>query len=62
MNSEEDEDDVFKALLENKSNLSGIDKFWDEADIAKAYDLDNPDILTFDQAAKLGLAPEDEDD
>lgn len=61
-NTVEDEDDVFKALLENKSKISGVDKFWDEADIAKAYDLDNPDILTFDQAAKLGLAPDDEDD
>ncbi len=60
-NVEEDEDDVFKALLENKSALSEVDKFWDEADIAKAYDLDNPDILTFDQAAKLGLAPEDDE-
>ena len=59
--SEEDDDDVFKALLENKTKLSEVDKFWDEADIAKAYDLDNPDIITFDQAAKLGLAPEEED-
>lgn len=59
--AEEDEDDVFKALLENKTRLSEVDKFWDEADIAKAYDLDNPDILTFDQAAKLGLAPEEND-
>ena len=61
-NIEDDEDDVFKALLDNKTKLSEIDKFWDEADIAKAYDLDNPDILTFDQAAKLGLAPDKEDD
>ncbi len=62
VDTEEDEDDVFKALLENNTGIPGVDQFWDEADIAKAYDLDNPDILTFDQAAKLGLAPDDEDD
>jgi hypothetical protein len=58
----EDEDDVFKALLESKTEIPGVDKFWDEADIARAYDLDNPEILTFDQAAKLGLAPENDED
>lgn len=58
----EDEDDVFKALLETKTEFPGVDKFWDEADIAKAYDLDNPEILTFDQAAKLGLAPENDEE
>lgn len=56
----EDEDDVFKALLEAKTEMPAVDKFWDEADIARTYDLDNPEILTFDQAAKLGLAPEEE--
>ncbi|MBW6475229.1 MAG: response regulator [Anaerolineaceae bacterium] len=58
----EDEDDVFKALLEAKTEMPGVDKFWDEADIARAYDLDNPEILTFDQAAKLGLAPENDEE
>lgn len=61
INGEED-DDVFKALLETKTEMPGVDKFWDEADIARAYDLDNPEILTFDQAAKLGLAPENDED
>lgn len=58
----DDEDDVFKALLEAKTEIPGVDKFWDEADIARTYDLDNPEILTFDQAAKLGLAPENDED
>jgi hypothetical protein len=58
----EEGDDVFKALLETKPEMPGVDKFWDEADIARAYDLDNPEILTFDQAAKLGLAPENDED
>ena len=58
----EDEDDVFKALLEAKTEMPAVDKFWDEADIARTYDLDNPEILTFDQAAKLGLAPEEKED
>lgn len=58
----EEDDDVFKALLDTKSKIRGVDKFWDEADIAKAYDLDNPEILTFDQAAKLGLAPENDEE
>lgn len=61
VDTEEDEDDVFKALLENNTEIPGVDQFWDEVDIAKAYDLDNPDILTFDQAAKLGLAPDEDD-
>jgi CheY-like chemotaxis protein len=61
VSGEEEEDDVFKALLETKTEIPGVDKFWDEADIAKAYDLDNPEILTFDQAAKLGLAPENDE-
>jgi len=47
--------------LENNTEIPGVDQFWDEVDIAKAYDLDNPDILTFDQAAKLGLAPDEDD-
>lgn len=61
-NKEEEEEDIFKVLLESKQEISEADKFWDEADIAKAYNLDNPEILTFDQAAKLGLAPDDEED
>lgn len=61
INGEED-DDVFKALLETKTETPGVDKFWDEADIVRAYDLDNPEILTFDQAAKLGLAPENDEE
>lgn len=56
----DDEDDVFKALLEANTEIPGVDKFWDEAVIARVYDLDNPEILTFDQASKLGLAPEEE--
>ncbi len=58
----EEDDDVFKALLDTKSKIRGVDKFWDEADIAKAYNLDNPEILTFDQAAKLGLAPDNDEE
>jgi len=58
----DDEDDIFKALLESPTQLPEADRFWDEADIAKAYNLDNPEILTFDQAAKLGLAPDDRED
>ena len=59
---EEGDDDIFKAILETKTDSPVVDKFWNEADIAKAYDLNNPEILSFDQAAKLGLAPENDED
>ncbi len=59
---EEGDDDIFKAVLETKTASPVVDKFWNEADIAKAYDLNNPEILSFDQAAKLGLAPENDEE
>ncbi|MDO9088237.1 MAG: response regulator [Anaerolineaceae bacterium] len=59
---EDGDDEVFKALLETKTELPAVDKFWDEADLSTAYDLNNPEILSFDQAAKLGLAPEESEE
>lgn len=60
---ENDQDDKkFKKIFEKKTELPAIDKFWNEIDIAKTYDLNNPEILSFDQAAKLGLAPESDDE
>jgi two-component system response regulator (stage 0 sporulation protein F) len=57
----DDDDDVLKSLLESKAEIPSVDKFWDEADIAAAYDLNNPEILSFDQASKLGLTPDNEE-
>jgi DNA-binding response OmpR family regulator len=59
---EDGDDEVFKALLETKTELPAVDKFWEEADLSASYDLNNPEILSFDQAAKLGLAPEESEE
>jgi len=59
---EEVEDDSLQALLDSKGNLPLVDKFWEEADVTAAYDLDNPEILTFDQASKLGLTPDEQEE
>ena len=53
-------DDALKALLESKTKLPPADKFWEEADVSAIYNLDNPEILTFDQASKLGLTPDEQ--
>ena len=37
---------------------SKADAFWEENTATLSYDLQNPEILTFEQAAKLGLAPD----
>lgn len=58
---EEGEDEDLKVLLESKTALPEVDEFWNEADIGTAYDLDNPEILSFDQASKLGLTPDEEE-
>lgn len=58
---EEVGDDALKALLESKAKLPSIDKFWEEADVSAVYNLDNPEILTFDQASKLGLTPDEQE-
>ncbi|MHB8135172.1 MAG: response regulator [Anaerolineaceae bacterium] len=44
---------LFNLTPDNK----GADAFWDEAALNYNYDLQNPEILTFEQAAKLGLTP-----
>jgi hypothetical protein len=59
---EEGEEDVLKALLDAKAELKEVDQFWNDADIEAAYDLDNPEILSFDQASKLGLTPDEEEE
>ena len=59
---EEVEDEAFQALLDSKGNLPLVDKFWEEADVSATYDLDNPEILTFDQASKLGLTPDEQEE
>lgn len=59
---EEEEENDLKALLAAKSDLQEVDQFWIDAEIHTAYDLDNPEILSFDQAAKLGLTPDEEEE
>jgi len=59
---EDEEENDLKALLAAKSDLMEVDQFWSDAELHAAYDLDNPEILSFDQAAKLGLIPDEEDE
>ncbi|PKN87693.1 MAG: hypothetical protein CVU46_03610 [Chloroflexi bacterium HGW-Chloroflexi-8] len=49
----------FVKLFNMKPGKKDADAFWDEAALNYNYDLQNPEILTYEQAAKLGLAPEE---
>lgn len=44
-------------LIKKTPDKKKVDAFWEEAASNFSYDLQNPDILTYDQAAKLGLTP-----
>ncbi len=54
--------------LENllKGNARSLDReqaeqFWDEASRSEPFLPDNPDVITYDQAKKLGLTPEEDE-
>ncbi len=54
----------FEKML--KGNAGALDRkqadqFWDQAAGAEPFQSDNPDVITYDQARKLGLTPEEED-
>lgn len=49
--------DVLLATASKKSKVKDVDAFWDEA-VEKSKNLPtNPDVITFEQARKLGLDP-----
>ena len=49
-----------EALFEGKSKVSqDADAFWDEASASGSGPVTNPDALSFEEAQKLGLAPDD---
>jgi DNA-binding response OmpR family regulator len=49
-----------EALFESKSKVSqDADAFWDELSTSSGAAVTNPDALSFDEAQKLGLAPDD---
>jgi hypothetical protein len=52
--------DEFTKVFNTKPEKKKVDKFWDEISTSYSYDLNNPEILTYEQAAKLGLTPEEE--
>ena len=55
--------DKLEALLKQSMEqlkVKDIDSFWEEAAAASTARPTNPDILTYDQAVKLGLAPKQE--
>jgi CheY-like chemotaxis protein len=62
--TEDDEEvlDDFAALFESRENLfiGPVDEFWEKAGDDSTVDLQNPDVISYEQAAKLGLAPEEE--
>lgn len=48
----------FSKLMKKAPDKKKVDAFWEEAAANFSYDLQNPDILTYEQAAKLGLTPD----
>jgi hypothetical protein len=49
--------DALLATASKKSKVKDVDAFWDDA-VEKAGNIPtNPDVITFDQARKLGLNP-----
>lgn len=55
--------DLEKMLKGNTGALDRrqADQFWDQAAGTEPFQSDNPDVITYDQARKLGLTPEDEE-
>ncbi len=56
----ESELERFNSLFNTLPEKKKVDAFWDKVSSHIDYDLQNPEILSYEQAAKLGLAPEDE--
>ena len=61
----DDEDlDSLVSLLESNGAAgekeADPDQFWEKASEEVVYDLNNPDIISYEQAEKLGLTPDDE--
>lgn len=58
----EDENlDSLMSLLEGEGQpaVENLDEFWEKASQQVGFDLNNPDVISFEQAEKLGLAPEE---
>ncbi len=51
------ESEEFNNLFNKNPGKKNADTFWDDATLNYKYDLQNPEILTYEQAAKLGLTP-----
>lgn len=47
----------FSSLFSNPPEKKKVDAFWDKISSNLEYDLQNPEILTYEQASKLGLTP-----
>lgn len=58
-------DTDFETLFDHppkaKAKIKDADAFWEAASASTASDFDNPDMLNYDQARQLGLAPDEPD-
>lgn len=53
----------FEALFDENAQLDqDPDTFWEEFGQKIKYEMENPDTISFDQAAKLGLTPDEEEE
>ena len=56
----ESELERFNSLFNSLPEKKKVDAFWEKASAHHEYDLQNPEILSYEQAAKLGLTPGEE--
>lgn len=52
----------FRSLFSNPPEKNKVDAFWDKVSDHVEYDLQNPEIITYEQASKMGLTPGDTSD
>lgn len=55
----ESELERFNSLFNTLPEKKKVEAFWDKASSNQDYDLQNPEILSYEQASKLGLTPGD---
>jgi len=53
-------DAIFKKARRKKVKPEDVDAFWDAVTVESSSEVTRADIITYDQARQLGLAPEDE--
>ncbi len=58
---EEDLDSLLNLFDDEKPSheIDDVDEFWEKANDQVEFDLSNPDVISYEQAEKLGLTPDD---